>query len=448
MLDEPLLDGLLVISRPSRRMLLFGSLAVFFVQFLALGVPAPFLPTSPAGIAVGPHAVGVIFSSFPLGTVLVGPLVPRALEVFGARLVVSIGLVCSAVSALAFALVPTLLSGASPLTLTATFAACRLFGGASAAACETGTFTALCMSDWGERMGFVFAAIEVNVGLAISVGAAVGGWLYRAGEATPVGAFGLPFAVTACLQLLLLGLVAVSIPGRAARPAPTVATRGSAMPRVWTVGRVATLLSVVVWTACGEGLLPVLGPHLATVAGLNASQVGLTFALNSMIYMLASLPMGLLVDHASVLPHRKPLMAAGWAILTLGYLIIGPVASGFPERVMPLTLVAMAIIGVASSACIVPTMPELRVGLAEEAIPVVSASWTTSFSLGALIGPLVTSVACATAGFAITCALLALMCALASGGLLLATYSCRAPPVKSPLRSPPVIRGVPRIRSG
>ena len=153
MLDEPLLDGLLVISRPSRRMLLFGSLAVFFVQFLALGVPAPFLPTSPAGIAVGPHAVGVIFSSFPLGTVLVGPLVPRALEVFGARLVVSIGLVCSAVSALAFALVPTLLSGASPLTLTATFAACRLFGGASAAACETGTFTVLCMSVKGEAPG-------------------------------------------------------------------------------------------------------------------------------------------------------------------------------------------------------------------------------------------------------------------------------------------------------
>ena len=31
------------------------------------------------------------------------------------------------------------------------------------------------MSDWGERMGFVFAAIEVDVGLAVSLGAAVGG---------------------------------------------------------------------------------------------------------------------------------------------------------------------------------------------------------------------------------------------------------------------------------
>ena len=281
MLDEPLLkDGLLAVTRqPSRRMLLCGSLAVFFVQFLALGVPAPFLPTSPAGIAVGPHAVGVIFSSFPLGTVLVGPLVPRALEVFGARLVVSIGLVCSAISALAFALVPTLLSDASPLTLTATFAACRLFGGASAAACETGTFTALCMSDWGERMGFVFAAIEVNVGLAISVGAAVGGWLYRAGEATPVGAFALPFLCTAACQLLLLGLVAVAIPGRAApSTAPAAARSDGGAARVWTVGRVATLVSVVVWTACGEGLLPVLGPHLATMAGLDASQVGLTSA--------------------------------------------------------------------------------------------------------------------------------------------------------------------------
>ena len=69
----------------------------------------------------------------------------------------------------------TLLSRASPLTLTASFAACRLLGGASAAAAETGAFTALCMSDWGERMGFVFAAIGVDVGLAVSLGAAVGG---------------------------------------------------------------------------------------------------------------------------------------------------------------------------------------------------------------------------------------------------------------------------------
>ena len=89
MLSEPLL--LAVPRGPSRHVLLCGSLAVFFVQFVALGVPAPFLPTSRAGIAVGPQAVGAIFSSFPLGTVLVGPLVPRALEVFGARLVVSIG---------------------------------------------------------------------------------------------------------------------------------------------------------------------------------------------------------------------------------------------------------------------------------------------------------------------------------------------------------------------
>ena len=181
---------------------------------------------------------------------------------------------CSAASALAFASVEaTLLSRASPLTLTASFVACRLLGGASAAAAETGAFTALCMSDWGERMGFVFAAIEVDVGLAVSVGAAVGGWLYRAGAATPVGAFALPLVCTAAAQLLLLGIVAVSIPGRAAPPTAAAAARGDARARVWSAARLGTLASVVAWTACGEGLLPVLGPHLATVAGLDASQV-------------------------------------------------------------------------------------------------------------------------------------------------------------------------------
>ena len=185
------------------------------------------------------------------------------------------------------------------------------------------------------------------------------------------------------------------------------------------------------------------GPHLPP-----SPQVGLTFALNSMIYMLASLPMGLLVDHAALLPHRKPLMAAGWAVLGVGYTLIGPVAARLPALVMPLTLAAMALLGLASSACVVPTMPELRQGLAEEAIPRVSAAWTTSFSLGALVGPLLTALTCATAGFAATCALLGLVCALASAGLLLITYSCHTPPAKPPPSSTPSIRGVPRIRSG
>ena len=101
--------------------------------------------------------------------------------------------------------------------------------------------------------------------------------------------------------------------------------------------------------------------------------MGLTFALNSMLYMLASLPMGLLVDHAALQPHRKPLMAAGWAVLGVGYVLIGPVAGRLPALVLPLTLAAMALLGLASSACVVPTMPELRQGLAEEVIPRVSA---------------------------------------------------------------------------
>ena len=88
-----------------------------------------------------------------------------------------------------------------------------------------------------------------------------------------MGAFALPLVCTAASQLLLLGVVAVSIPGRAAPPTAAASASNDARARVWSAARVGTLVAVVAWTACGEGLLPVLGPHLATVAGLDASQV-------------------------------------------------------------------------------------------------------------------------------------------------------------------------------
>ena len=419
LMEQPLLTGISKHqSALSRWSLLAGSAGVFFVQFAALGMPAPFLPTSPTGLAVGTRAVGLIFSAYPLGTVLAGPVVPRALESFGARAVVCSGLVASAISSLAFGLVPWALSSSgSDAALTSCLATCRLSGGAAAAACETGSFTALSLSDWGAHMGKVFAAVEVDIGLALSLGAALGGWLYRAaGTLPPDAAFALPFAAIAAAQLLLVPFVAVSIPGKAPRAQVAVSPSG-----VWTPARIAIIFSVVAWGALNEGIQPILGPHLAAVAGVDAATVGFAIAFNSLLYMLSALPMGLLVDLPCMARRRTLTIAAGWAVYGAGHIFLGPGAAALgPRQEVPLTRGAMGLLGVASSACIVPTMPELRTGLAEEAIPRVSAVWTTAFSLGALLGPLASSELYASLGFDRTCELFAATCALVALCLLAA----------------------------
>ena len=418
-MEQPLLTGISKHqSALSRWSLLAGSAGVFFVQFAALGMPAPFLPTSPTGLAVGTRAVGLIFSAYPLGTVLAGPVVPRALESFGARAVVCSGLVASAISSLAFGLVPWALSSSgSDAALTSCLATCRLSGGAAAAACETGSFTALSLSDWGAHMGKVFAAVEVDIGLALSLGAALGGWLYRAAATLPPdAAFALPFAAIAAAQLLLVPFVAVSIPGKAPRAQVAVSPSG-----VWTPARIAIIFSVVAWGALNEGIQPILGPHLAAVAGVDAATVGFAIAFNSLLYMLSALPMGLLVDLPRMARRRTLTIAAGWAVYGAGHIFLGPGAAALgPRQEVPLTRGAMGLLGVASSACIVPTMPELRTGLAEEAIPRVSAVWTTAFSLGALLGPLASSELYASLGFDRTCELFAATCALVALCLLAA----------------------------
>ena len=399
--DTPLLTP----SAPRQSTLFLSvSLLLFFTQFAALSLPASFLALSPAGRQIGLPLVGAVFSCHPLGKLLASPLPTFLIRRVGARAAVVSGLCCAACSSLLCGLAPSVFDNTAALA--AAMITARLAGGAGSCVAEVAAFTVLSTSDLQGRLGLVMSLVEVAVGSGVAAGTAAGGALYRVGEGTAIGAFLLPFLIAAAAPLALLPLVVAAVPSRTSE-APAEPLSSSML----TVGRAAVVVSVVLWTSAAEGILPVLGPVWRAQPALHFTPpaVGLAMTLNSGVYMLASLPIGWLIDRPALRDRRRSVMAAGWALLLVGFALLGPLEDGAP---LADTLAGMAVVGVSSAMVVVPTMPDLQAGLRTEGEKAaVSTIWTSAFSTGSLFGPIIAAAVTKGEGFVALCAGLMAMCA-------------------------------------
>lgn len=138
----------------------------------------------------------------------------------------AIGVGISTLSVIAFGLMGSEgspLLRAPPAVLAAALIVCRAVGGVGATIAEAGALT-LATMNFSENSGMLLSSIELVIGVAVSVASILGAGLYSVGASTTFGAFLLPFAVAAALQLTVLGffLFVASLIPRA--PTPTDAT--------------------------------------------------------------------------------------------------------------------------------------------------------------------------------------------------------------------------------
>ena len=380
------------------------SLLLFFTQFAALSLPASFLAPRRPGARLARRSSAPYFratrSANYRGVAAADVFDPTSRRARRRRLL----LCCAACSSLLCGLAPSVFDNTAALA--AAMITARLAGGAGSCVAEVAAFTVLSTSDLQGRLGLVMSLVEVAVGSGVAAGTAAGGALYRVGEGTAVGAFLLPFLVAAAAPLALLPLVVAAVPSRTSE-APAEPLSSSML----TVGRAAVVVSVVLWTSAAEGILPVLGPVWRAQPALHFTPpaVGLAMTLNSGVYMLASLPIGWLIDRPALRDRRRSVMAAGWALLLVGFALLGPLEDGAP---LADTLAGMAVVGVSSAMVVVPTMPDLQAGLRTEGEKAaVSTIWTSAFSTGSLFGPIIAAAVTKGEGFVALCAGLMAMCA-------------------------------------
>ena len=288
---------------------------------------------------------------------------------------------------------------------------------------------------------------EVVIGVGSAVGTAMGGMLYEAGGRTLLGSWRLPFIVSAAGPLALLPLLP-ALPGKT-KEGNTVsdasATAGdgdgegvsgpdapaASLLSVCTAPRVLALASLFFGSAMIEATSPILQPYAsAPPLSLSNGRIGLIVATFSLAYMLGALPVGALTDRIVEGPQPpvgriKAVVLSGWLGLALSYALLGPLSSVSPTG----TLVAsMALGGAFAAAIVIPSLPELQLGVGDADEPAKAALcslWNGVYSGGAGVGPLVTSSIFGARGFRTSVrVLLASSCAFA--GLLAAAAATLA----------------------
>ena len=119
--------------------------------------------------------------------------------------------------------------------------------------------------------------------------------------------------------------------------------------------------------------------------------------------MVVALPFGAITDRLVEAPRAacrvRVMVLAGWLGLAVGYTVLGPLAHLAPAATF---IAAMALQGVASAAIVIPSLPELPLGLTdtdEDTKAALCSIWNGMYSAGAAAGPLVTSALFGAVGF-------------------------------------------------
>jgi len=418
----------------TRLVTLFACQALYMGVYTAAFQITAYFPGSPTGIAIGPRAVGAVFSAYPLATMLATPLPPMVISLLGERTTAAIGIFCAAVGVLAFGILPSLLPAGN--TLLFFLLMMRMLGGFGASLLETACLTSIAMSGWGDDIGKALATIEVITGSASAFGGVVAGQLYEIGAYLPLGAFFTPCAFCGALLLLLLPVVTVLPPKRVAGLDED--GEESADVDLWKLlspRRVATGLSLALSAAVVEAVNPMLEPHLLRWPyGFTPSSVGLLFGTICGSYMLCALATGVAVDYlsrdsASMGSRLKLFMAVGWVLLVVAMVLIGPTAKTAEfstdiesETPAKITWGAAVVLGIASSALVLPSLPDMLAGVHpddEVSKAAISSCWNGLYAIGSTIAPLASTYIYTAVGFAYTCTTFAIVGALAAVALTL-----------------------------
>ncbi|KAK2182164.1 hypothetical protein NP493_364g01085 [Ridgeia piscesae] len=239
---------------------------------------------------------------------------------------------------------------------------------------------------------FVFTAC----GVSFMIGPGIGGLIY---EVVNVGGFVMPFVAVGVLLLVIMPSAVYVLPRQLSQESPSEVadlTVGSLL-RVPTIfiTLLATCVSSMQWVL----LDPTLEPHLRQFK-LNSGDIGAIFLLLSATYAISSPICGSIADR---MDNSCPLLIIGFFTTGIGMLLLGPSPELYVDRhCLWLNLVAIALLGMALSFCIVPTYDRIlttakRLSVTSQKggpftnYPLVAGMWHSVYALGGFIGPVISS---------------------------------------------------------
>ncbi|CAG9768972.1 unnamed protein product [Ceutorhynchus assimilis] len=353
---------------------------VDFFCFCSMSIMAPFFPKEAAEKGLSNTLSGFVFSFYALVMFVSSPIFGKILPRFGAKLVFLFGMFMAGACNLLFGL----LEYVTDFTLFTTLClVIRGFEALGSSAFSTASYVFV-VNTFPNNIGSVIGILETFVGLGMSTGPVLGGFLYS------LGGFDLPFFVLGVAMIAIVPLNMWLLPK--VEDFDNVSNKKTTVFKLIRVPAVfITGMVVVIVSSTWAFLDPTLEPHLRQF-DLTPEKIGLIFLLFSGLYGISSPAWGWLADKVN---NHWSMMVAGLFLSTIGLLLLGPCPfiPGIQSSLW-LNLVALSILGISVALALMPTFQ----GVLNSAIhggcsdsmatySVVAGIWSSMYSLGEVVGP-------------------------------------------------------------
>lgn len=353
--------------------------SVHFSSSICISLQAPFYPAEAEAKGASATEYGLVFGSFELVAFLSSPLFGRYIHTIGTRCLLSLGLLVNAVTAIMFGFLDYV-PGHNQFIIYSFIIRILESLGATAALIAAFSLTAACFPD---SMATTFATLEVFYGLGYIVGPTVGGFLFS------VGGFTLPFFVIGFATLLIAVVVSVFIPSvQATHDENDDQTKISKILKV-----PAVLLDSVSICAASSSMgfyTAVLEPHLREF-NISSIAVGFMFIISGGTYAFVAPVVGRICDKYA---NPRKVIIWGCLLITLSFVLVGPLPySGIPKT-LAICILGLVIHGLGLGCIMVPTFIDALKSAIDAGFPddlstygMLSGLWSSSFALGAFVGP-------------------------------------------------------------
>ncbi|XP_076270313.1 MFS-type transporter SLC18B1-like isoform X2 [Rhynchophorus ferrugineus] len=361
-----------------------------FFNALCVALQAPFYPAEAERKGCTATEYGLVFGIFEFVVFLVSPLYGQHLNKIGPKITFNGGIYTTGICAILFGLLDKVEGRYAFITLSFVI---RIIEAMGNAAFLTASF-AIIAKEFPDNVATTFASLETFFGLGLIVGPTVGGALYQ------VGGYTLPFAVMGSALFASAVLAAFILPKqedkRDKESSPSV------FKALKVPGIVIACASTIVTSTSIGFLQATMEPHLR-VFSLKPIVLGLMFVINGGVYAITAPGWGWLCDN--YIPP-KIITVTGCVLVAAGFCLIGPAPFfNFPV-ILWVCILGLVLHGLGMAAQLVASFGDaLRTAITHgfpdnvETFGLISGLWTSTFALGAFLGPSISGILYDSVGF-------------------------------------------------
>ncbi|XP_058803073.1 MFS-type transporter SLC18B1-like [Phymastichus coffea] len=363
-----------------------------FANAVCVSLQAPFYPQEAEKKGATATEYGLVFGIFELVVFIISPIYGQRINRIGPKILFNGGILTTGTCAIFFGLLDKV-EGHYPFIILSFVI--RIIEALGNAAFLTASFAIIAM-EFPDNVATTFASLETFFGLGLIVGPTVGGALFQ------IGGYTTPFAVLGSALFLAAVMTAFVLPVHHERDMDSQSSAGKFMKVLRIPGVMVATASIIVTSMSIGFLQATLEPHLRKF-DLSPVVLGLMFVINGGTYALTAPAWGWLCDK-----HATPKIAtvAGCMLVVLGFGLIGPAPLIPYDTILWMTILGLVIHGLGMAAQLVASFTDaLRIAIANglpnnlDTYGLISGLWTSTFALGAFIGPSVAGILYDSIGF-------------------------------------------------